>query len=99
MASPGLPHPPSYNHHINPHFIYIVVITIIIMTNLRENKRQRDANNTTLMLIVVISVFLAVELPLMFMSALHTINSRYMMTITMLIMMMTMRIVMMLVLI
>ena len=41
----------------------------------RENKRQRDANNTTLMLIVVISVFLSVELPLMMMSALHTINS------------------------
>jgi hypothetical protein len=43
--------------------------------NGKENKRQRDANNTTLMLIVVISVFLSVELPLMVMSILHTINS------------------------
>ena len=55
------------------------ITAIFIVVNLipcRENKRQRDANNTTLMLIVVISVFLAVELPLMVMSALHTINSR-----------------------
>ena len=57
----------------------IITATLIVVnfTILRENKRQRDANNTTLMLIVVISVFLAVELPLMVMSALHTINSRW----------------------
>ena len=41
------------------------------------NKRQRDANSTTLMLIVVIAIFLTVEIPLMVITALHTISSRY----------------------
>ncbi|XP_023321473.1 sex peptide receptor [Eurytemora carolleeae] len=41
----------------------------------RENRRQRDANSTTMMLIVVIAVFLVVEIPLAVMSALHTISS------------------------
>jgi len=40
-----------------------------------RDRRQRDANSTTLMLIVVIAVFLAVELPLSTMTALHTISS------------------------
>jgi hypothetical protein len=42
-----------------------------------RDRRQRDANNTTMMLIVVIAVFLAVELPLSCITALHTISSRY----------------------
>ena len=42
----------------------------------KENRRQRDANNTTMMLIVVIGVFLSVEVPLMVITALHTISSR-----------------------
>ena len=42
-----------------------------------RDRRQRDANNTTMMLIVVIAVFLAVELPLSYIKALHTISSRY----------------------
>ena len=41
----------------------------------RENKRQREAHNTTMMLIVVIGVFLSVEIPLMVITALHTISS------------------------
>lgn len=41
-----------------------------------RDRRQRDANSTTMMLIVVIAVFLAVELPLSTMTALHTISSR-----------------------
>eukprot|EP00090_Calanus_glacialis_P019990 TRINITY_DN30708_c0_g1_i4.p1 TRINITY_DN30708_c0_g1~~TRINITY_DN30708_c0_g1_i4.p1 ORF type:complete len:460 (-),score=70.44 TRINITY_DN30708_c0_g1_i4:402-1781(-) len=40
-----------------------------------RDRRQRDANNTTMMLIVVIAVFLAVELPLSCITALHTISS------------------------
>ena len=43
----------------------------------QRDRRQRDANSTTMMLIVVIAVFLAVELPLSTMAALHTISSRY----------------------
>jgi hypothetical protein len=42
-----------------------------------RDRRQRDANNTTMMLIVVIAVFLVVELPLSCITALHTISSRY----------------------
>ena len=42
----------------------------------RDNKRQRDAYSTTMMLIVVIAVFLSVESPLMVITALHTISSR-----------------------
>merc|ERR1719361_1062548 len=41
----------------------------------QRDRRQRDANSTTMMLIVVIAVFLAVELPLSTMTALHTISS------------------------
>ena len=41
-----------------------------------RDRRQRDANSTTMMLIVVIAVFLAVELPLSCITALHTISSR-----------------------
>ena len=43
----------------------------------RDNKRQRDAYSTTMMLIVVIAVFLSVETPLMVITALHTISSRW----------------------
>ena len=43
----------------------------------QRDRRQRDANSTTMMLIVVIAVFLAVELPLSTMAALHTISSRW----------------------
>ena len=46
-------------------------------SNGTANKRQRDANSTTLMLIVVIAIFLTVEIPLMVITALHTISSRY----------------------
>ena len=48
----------------------------IFRTGCKENRRQRDANNTTMMLIVVIGVFLSVEIPLMVITALHTISSR-----------------------
>jgi hypothetical protein len=41
----------------------------------RESKKIRDANTTTLMLIVVISVFLAVELPLGIIVILHLLSS------------------------
>jgi hypothetical protein len=41
-----------------------------------RNSKQRDANSTTMMLIVVISLFLVVEIPLMVITALHTISSR-----------------------
>ncbi|XP_023346096.1 sex peptide receptor [Eurytemora carolleeae] len=44
-------------------------------SNGTANKRQRDANSTTLMLIVVIAIFLTVEIPLMVITALHTISS------------------------
>jgi len=47
----------------------------LITRGSRDNKRQRDANSTTMMLIVVIAVFLSVETPLMVMTALHTISS------------------------
>ena len=43
----------------------------------QRDRRQRDANSTTMMLIVVIAVFLAVELPLSIAGALHTIDSRF----------------------
>ena len=42
-----------------------------------RDRKQRDANSTTMMLIVVIAVFLAVELPLSIAGALHTIDSRF----------------------
>lgn len=41
----------------------------------RECKRQRDSNCTTLMLIVVVTVFLIVEIPLGVITALHIISS------------------------
>ena len=43
----------------------------------RENKRQRDARKTSLMLLVVILVFLATEIPFMVITVLHTVHSRY----------------------
>ena len=42
-----------------------------------RDRSYRDSNNTTMILIVVIAVFLAVELPLSCITALHTISSRY----------------------
>ena len=41
----------------------------------RECKKLRDANCTTLMLIVVVTVFLIVEIPLAVITALHIISS------------------------
>lgn len=41
----------------------------------KECKKLRDANCTTLMLIVVVTVFLIVEIPLAVISALHIISS------------------------
>jgi len=41
----------------------------------RESKKLRDSNCTTLMLIVVITVFLAVELPLGIITILHIVSS------------------------
>lgn len=41
----------------------------------KECKRLRDANCTTLMLIVVVTVFLIVEIPLAVITALHIISS------------------------
>uniref|UniRef100_A0A1B0GMR8 G-protein coupled receptors family 1 profile domain-containing protein n=1 Tax=Phlebotomus papatasi TaxID=29031 RepID=A0A1B0GMR8_PHLPP len=41
----------------------------------KECKKLRDANCTTLMLIVVVSVFLVVEIPLAVITALHIISS------------------------
>jgi hypothetical protein len=41
-----------------------------------RDKKQRDANSTTMMLIVVIGVFLAVEIPLSVLISLHIISSR-----------------------
>ena len=41
------------------------------------DQKQRDANSTTLMLIVVIGVFLAVEIPLSVLTSLHIISSRW----------------------
>lgn len=41
----------------------------------RECKRVRDSNCTTLMLIVVVTVFLVVEIPLAVITALHIISS------------------------
>ncbi|XP_035903371.1 insulin-like receptor isoform X5 [Anopheles stephensi] len=41
----------------------------------RESKRVRDSNCTTLMLIVVVTVFLVVEIPLGVITALHIISS------------------------
>ncbi|CAB4068330.1 Sex peptide receptor [Lepeophtheirus salmonis] len=41
----------------------------------KESKKLRDSNCTTLMLIVVITVFLAVELPLGIITILHTMSS------------------------
>ena len=39
--------------------------------------RQRDAQSTTLMLVVVIGVFLCTEIPLMVITALHTLSNRF----------------------
>lgn len=47
----------------------------LVKSGNRDNKRQRDAYSTTMMLIVVIAVFLSVETPLMVITALHTISS------------------------
>ena len=44
---------------------------------IRESRQQRDAQSTTLMLIVVIAVFLTTEIPLMVITALHTLSNRY----------------------
>ena len=52
-------------------------MSIFGFTKESRDRRQRDANNTTMMLIVVIAVFLSVELPLSCITALHTISSRY----------------------
>lgn len=41
----------------------------------KESKRLRDANCTTLMLIVVVTVFLIVEIPLAVITALHIVSS------------------------
>lgn len=41
----------------------------------KESKKLRDANCTTLMLIVVVTVFLIVEIPLAVITALHIISS------------------------
>ena len=43
---------------------------------IRESRQQRDAASTTLMLIVVIAVFLATEIPLMVITVLHTLSNR-----------------------
>ena len=43
---------------------------------IRESRKQRDAASTTLMLIVVIAVFLTTEIPLMVITALHTLSNR-----------------------
>jgi neuromedin U receptor 1 len=43
----------------------------------KECKKLRDANCTTLMLIVVVTVFLIVEVPLAIITALHVISSLY----------------------
>ena len=51
-------------------------MSIFGFTKEARDRRQRDANSTTMMLIVVIAVFLAVETPLAVISALHTISSR-----------------------
>ena len=51
-------------------------MSIFGFTKESRDRRQRDANSTTMMLIVVIAVFLAVEIPLSVISALHTISSR-----------------------
>ena len=53
----------------------IIILTDLFSRGSRDNKRQREANNTTMMLIVVIAVFLSVEIPLMVITALHTISS------------------------
>lgn len=45
--------------------------------NKKECKKLRDANCTTLMLIVVVSVFLIVEIPLAVITALHIISSLF----------------------
>jgi len=50
-------------------------MSIFGFTKESRDRRQRDANSTTMMLIVVIAVFLAVEIPLSVISALHTISS------------------------
>ena len=52
-------------------------MSIFGFTKESRDRRQRDANSTTMMLIVVIAVFLAVEIPLSVISALHTISSRW----------------------
>lgn len=41
----------------------------------KESKKQREANYTTLMLIVVVTVFLLVEIPLAVITALHIISA------------------------
>ena len=58
-------------------FIWLILQTQIKNSGNRDNKRQRDAYSTTMMLIVVIAVFLSVETPLMVITALHTISSRW----------------------
>jgi neuromedin U receptor 1 len=41
---------------------------------MRESRKKRDAQSTTLMLIVVIGVFLTTEIPLMVITALHMVH-------------------------
>ena len=43
----------------------------------QESRHQRDAQSTTMMLIVVIAVFLSTEIPLMVITVLHTLSNRY----------------------
>ena len=63
-----------------------IICTILQISNIsvlcsrgmiRETRRQRDFQKTTFMLIVVIGFFLVTEIPLMIITMLHTLSSRY----------------------
>ena len=44
---------------------------------IREHKKQRDAQNTTMMLVIVIGLFLLTEIPLLVITVLHTLDNRF----------------------
>ena len=47
---------------------------------IKKVHRKRDARRTTMMLIIVITVFLMTEIPLMVITVLHTLSNRFKMS-------------------
>ena len=67
--------PLNYGKIFNNQPVYRTSIFFLISNIIQV--RQRDAQSTTLMLVVVIGVFLCTEIPLMVITALHTLSNRF----------------------